>query len=99
KNSQPPMSPSDQKRRYAVRLRQVCFTSVIRRQRRALALRVRTSRPGEFRPEPLTDPDCTLSCHPARATARRLPPSIEYRVPPVAGLPDLKDDDPPPFAP
>src|SRR6202048_5163999 len=31
------------------------------------------------------DPDLTLSRHPARATARRLPPSIEYRVPPVAG--------------
>ena len=24
----------------------------------------------------LTDPDMTLSCHPARATARRLPPSV-----------------------
>ena len=35
------------------------------------------SRPGEFHPEPLTDPDLTLSRHPARATARRLPPSIE----------------------
>src|ERR1700730_5201790 len=46
----------------------------------------RPSRPGEFHPEPLTDPDLTLSRHPARATARRLPPSIEYRVPPVAGL-------------
>src|SRR6202043_1672076 len=44
------------------------------------------SRPGEFHPEPLADPDLTLSRHPARATARRLPPSIEYRVPPVAGL-------------
>ena len=43
------------------------------------------SRPGEFHPEPLTDPDLTLSRHPARATARRLPPSIEHRVPPVAG--------------
>src|SRR3989442_7682315 len=43
------------------------------------------SRPGEFHPEPLTDPDLTLSRHPARAIARRLPPSIEYRVPPVAG--------------
>src|SRR6266436_9077794 len=49
------------------------------------------SRPGEFHPEPLTDPDLRLSHHPARATARRLPPSIEYRVPPVAG-----GDDPPP---
>src|SRR3984893_12953848 len=28
------------------------------------------------------DPDVTLSRHPARAIARRLPPSIEYRVPP-----------------
>jgi hypothetical protein len=35
------------------------------------------SRPGEFHPEPLTEPDLTLSRHPARATARRLPPSIE----------------------
>ena len=26
------------------------------------------SRPGEFHPEPLTDPDLTLSRHPARAT-------------------------------
>src|SRR5229473_3579741 len=34
------------------------------------------SRPGEFHPEPLTDPDLTLSRHPARATARRLPPSV-----------------------
>ena len=28
---------------------------------------------GEFHPEPLTDPDLTLSRHPARAIARRLP--------------------------
>src|ERR1700693_1119444 len=47
--------------------------------------RVMPSRPGEFHPEPLTDPDLTLSRHPARATARRLPPSIEYQVPPVTG--------------
>src|SRR6516165_7382102 len=31
------------------------------------------------------DPDLILSHHPARATARRLPPSIDHRVPPVAG--------------
>ena len=31
------------------------------------------------------DPDVNLSIHPARVTARRLPPSIEHRVPPVAG--------------
>src|SRR5271170_1872203 len=43
------------------------------------------SRPGEFRPEPLTDPDLILSHHPARATVRRLPPSIEHWVPPAAG--------------
>jgi hypothetical protein len=41
------------------------------------------SRPGAFHPEPLTDPDLTLSRHPARATARRLPPSIEHRVLPA----------------
>jgi hypothetical protein len=41
------------------------------------------SRPGEFHPEPLTEPDLILSHDTARATARRLPPSIEHRVPPV----------------
>ena len=35
------------------------------------------SRPGEFHPEPLTEPDVNLSIHPARATHRRLPPSVE----------------------
>src|SRR6266566_5533129 len=35
------------------------------------------SRPGEFHPEPLTDPDVNLSIHPARAIIRRLPPSAE----------------------
>ena len=35
------------------------------------------SRPGEFHPEPLTDPDVRLSPHPARATHRRLAPSGE----------------------
>src|ERR1700730_994705 len=54
-----------------------CFTSVIRGWRCGSALRVRPSRPGEFHPEPLTDPDVTLSRHPARAIARRLPPSAE----------------------
>src|SRR6202048_1565660 len=52
------------------------------------------SRPGEFHPEPLTEPDLTLSRHPARATARRLPPSIENRVPPVAGWPEQNGDGP-----
>jgi catechol 2,3-dioxygenase-like lactoylglutathione lyase family enzyme len=34
------------------------------------------SRPWEFHPEPLTDPYVNLSIHTARATARRLPPSV-----------------------
>src|SRR5271155_555349 len=33
-----------------------------------IALSVLPSRPGEFHPEPLTDPDLILSHHPARAT-------------------------------
>ena len=40
------------------------------------------SRPRDFHPEPLTDPDLSLSTHPARAIARRLPPSTEQRAPP-----------------
>ncbi len=35
------------------------------------------SRPGEFHPEPLTEPDVILSHHPAHAITRRLPPSAE----------------------
>jgi len=35
------------------------------------------SRPGEFHPEPLTEPYVRLSPHTARATHRRLPPSGE----------------------
>src|SRR5262249_16375295 len=35
------------------------------------------SRPREFHPEPLTDPDLILSHHPARVLARRLPPSAK----------------------
>jgi len=35
------------------------------------------SRPGEFHPEPLTDPGVILSHHPARAPERRPPPSVE----------------------
>src|ERR1700688_3244642 len=35
------------------------------------------SRPEEFHPEPLTEPDLILSHHRARAIARRLPPSAE----------------------
>src|SRR4030095_16568993 len=35
------------------------------------------SRPGEFHPEPLTEPDVSLSTYPARATHGRLPPSAK----------------------
>jgi transposase-like protein len=52
------------------------------------ALTDRSRRPvryGELHPEPLTDPDLILSHHPARATVRRLPPSVACQVPPVAG--------------
>src|SRR5215467_3763948 len=48
------------------------------------------SRPGEFHPEPLTDPDVILLHHPARATERRPPPSVEKRglfLLPVGPLP------------
>src|SRR5712664_1627673 len=38
--------------------------------------------PGELHPEPLADPDLILSHHPARATVRRLPPSVACQVPP-----------------
>jgi hypothetical protein len=48
------------------------------------------SRPGEFHPQPLTEPDVSLSTYPARATHRRLPPSaatsgflLEFPVDPI----------------
>ena len=46
-----------------------------RERRERVDLTKMPSRPGEFHPEPLTEPDLTLSRQPARATARRLPPS------------------------
>src|SRR6516162_8449774 len=56
------------------------------------------SRPGEFHPESLTEPDLILSHHPARAIARRLPPSAESsgssRI--LPSWPMLNGDDPPP---
>jgi hypothetical protein len=57
------------------------------------------SRPGEFHPEPLTEPDLILSHHPARATAGRLPPSAEIEAPPLASWLRLAHSDyggPPP---
>jgi hypothetical protein len=48
------------------------------------------SRPGEFHPEPLTDPDVTLSRHPARATetkAAAFRRKLELILLPVGSLP------------
>src|SRR6202165_5923172 len=59
----------------------------------------RPSRPGEFHPEPLTDPDLTLSRHPARATARRLPPSVENWSSSCCQLARSQRRWPAPFAP
>jgi hypothetical protein len=50
-------------------LNPVCFRQIL--------LTRLPSRPGVFHPEALTDPDMNLSIHPARATARRLPPSAK----------------------
>jgi hypothetical protein len=60
---------------------------------------LRPSRPGELHPEPLTDPDMTLSRHPARAVRERLSPFIQ-----VGGFLPLPVDPtwigpPTPFAP
>jgi len=52
----------------------------------ACGCRMLLSRPGEFHPEPLTDPDVILSHHPARATARRLPPSVDEGLFPASRL-------------
>jgi hypothetical protein len=58
------------------------------------------SGPGEFHPRPLTDPDVTVSGHPARATHRRLPPAAD----PIGLLPSPVGpggsvEGPTPFAP
>ena len=56
------------------------------------------SRPGEFHPEPLTDPDLSLSAHPARATLGKLPPSARtgrFLLLPVDQI-DPDAGDPPP---
>ena len=56
---------------------EVGFGSSTSFQAQAAHFRFSPSRPGEFHPEPLTEPDLILSHHPARATAGRLPPSAE----------------------
>jgi hypothetical protein len=60
---------------------------------------LRPSRPEEFHPEPLTDPDLTLSRDPARATARRLPPSVENWSSSCCQLARSQRRWPAPFAP
>ena len=59
----------------------VCSETALRGQSerawRALKTSLVPSRPGEFHPEPLTDPDVNLSIYPARVTAPRLPPSAD----------------------
>ena len=56
-------------------------------------------RPGEFHSEPPTDPDVNLSIHPARATQRRLPPSIKTRSSSGFPLTPPRCEWPAPFAP
>src|SRR5580704_14660519 len=45
--------------------------------------------PGNFTPSPSQIPDLNLSIHPARVTARRLPPSVVYRALPAVGYPTI----------
>ena len=54
------------------------------------------SRPGDFHPEPLTDPDLILSHHPARAIARSLPASTERWAHPGEPVGPISGDDLPP---
>ena len=61
-------------------------------------LYIAPSRPGELHPEPITDPDLSLSTHPARATPRKLPPSVRtsrFLLLPVDQV-DPNAGDPPP---
>src|SRR5271165_5226290 len=51
-----------------------CFPSHVGKIRVSI---LRPSRPGELHPEPLTDPDMTLSRHRARAARERLSPFIQ----------------------
>src|SRR5258708_6756634 len=54
-----------------------CTKSSVHRAPDVIARATVPSRPGEFHPEPLTDPYVNLSIHTARVIARRLPPSAE----------------------
>jgi hypothetical protein len=47
--------------------RNVCLLGKIGSERYRVEVTRMPSRPGEFHPEPLTDPDLILSHHPARA--------------------------------
>ena len=63
------------------------------------SMSLRPSRPGEFHPGSLTDPDVNLSIHPARAIQRRLPPSIKTRSSSGCPLTPSRCGWPAPFAP
>src|SRR5215470_18416731 len=62
-----------------VALRVDCHSMVTKSKRQCRNV---PSRSGEFHPELLTEPYTSLSTYTARATARRLPPSIARRSPP-----------------
>ena len=81
------------------RIVEVCFAPVNGLRQSGLLGPKRPSSPGEFHPEPLTDPDLTLSRHPARATARRLPPSVENWSSSCCQLARSQRRWPAPFAP
>jgi hypothetical protein len=79
----------------------VCSTllsDLASRRRRCASLSL-PGRTGEFHSEPPTDPDVNLSIHPARATQRRLPPSIKTRSSSGFPLTPPRRGWPAPFAP
>src|SRR5436189_2311777 len=53
-------------------------------------------RPGEFHPEPLTDPDRIFSHHPARAIAQSCRLPLNEGLLPANQLAQISGDDPPP---
>ena len=62
-----------------------------RRLNRSLFRQYRRVGLGNFALSPSQIPDLNLSIHPARVTARRLPPSVVYRAPPAVGYPTSVD--------
>ena len=57
------------------------------------------SRPGELHPEPLTEPCVNLSIYTARATEKRLPPSVQHEGSSCFQLTRTKRRSPASFAP